>query len=235
MNILARSFNDRLIRIRQSDRYVSGTDMAQAANKLFADWNRLKSTTEYLQVFEESTGIPLAQLVQSNRSQGANERRGTWLHPQVAIRFAQWLSVDFSIQVDKWIHENADLPMNDLKSNLTTPDGFVYLVKAKATNYYKIGASKEVYRRLKSLQVGTPLELIICDRIFTMDCKKLEKALHEYYDAYSIRGEWFNFSKNMAKNFLSVANDLNTDIEENISFLDNQEQYSGCKQILLGE
>jgi hypothetical protein len=234
MSILAKSFNNRLIRIRQEDRYVSATDMAQACGKQFADWKRLKSTNEYLAAFQLNTGVPLNQLMEINTQKGLNHERGSWIHPQIAIRFAQWLSVDFSIQVDKWINENADLSINNLKSNLTTPEGFVYLVQAKATKYYKIGVSKEAHRRLKSLQVGTPLELIVCDRIFAMDCKKLEKALHEYYDAYSIRGEWFNFSKDMAKNFLSVANDLNTDIENDIAMLDNEENNTQ-RQILLGE
>lgn len=121
MNILARSFNDRLIRIRQSDRYVSGTDMAQAANKLFADWNRLKSTIEYLQVFEESMGIPIEQLVQVNESRGANENRGTWLHPKVALRFAQWCSAKFAVQVDCWIDELLTTGKVELESeNLKT-------------------------------------------------------------------------------------------------------------------
>lgn len=105
MSILARSFNDRLIRIRQSDRYVSATDMAQACGKRYHDWARLSSTTEYLQAFEESAGIPVGQLLEVNESQGSNESRGTWLHPKVALRFAQWCSAKFAVQVDFWIDE----------------------------------------------------------------------------------------------------------------------------------
>jgi len=83
MSILARSFNDRLIRIRQSDRYVSATDMAQTCGKQFADWNRLKSTNEYLQAFHLATGIPVAELVEIHMGVevgGRPENQGTWLH-----------------------------------------------------------------------------------------------------------------------------------------------------------
>jgi hypothetical protein len=120
MSILARSFNDRLIRIRQSDRYVSGTDMAQAANKLFADWNRLKSTTEYLQALESVMRIPITELVQVFQG-GVPENQGTWLHPKVALRFAQWCSAKFAVQVDCWIDELLTTGKVELESeNLKT-------------------------------------------------------------------------------------------------------------------
>lgn len=39
--------------------------------------------------------------------QGGNNKsfQGTFLHPQLAINLCEWLSVDFRIQVSKWIHE----------------------------------------------------------------------------------------------------------------------------------
>lgn len=39
------------------------------------------------------------------RKGGDVSRTGTWGHPKVAIRFAQWCSDDFAIQVDTWIEE----------------------------------------------------------------------------------------------------------------------------------
>lgn len=120
MNILARSFNDRLIRIRQSDRYVSGTDMAQACGKLFGHWNTLKSTTEYLQALESVIGIPITELVQVLQG-GVPENQGTWLHPKVALRFAQWCSAKFAVQVDCWIDELLTTGKVELESeNLKT-------------------------------------------------------------------------------------------------------------------
>lgn len=73
MSNLIKSWNGRQIRIRD-DRYVSLTDMAQAAGKLFADWNRQKSAKSYLQALSRSMGIPIDQLIQ------VNESRGTWGH-----------------------------------------------------------------------------------------------------------------------------------------------------------
>jgi hypothetical protein len=120
MSILARSFNDRLIRIRQSDRYVSATDMAQACGKRYHDWARLSSTVEYLQELESVAGIPVTELVQVFQG-GTPENQGTWLHPKVALRFAQWCSAKFAVQVDCWIDEllttgKVELESENLKS-----------------------------------------------------------------------------------------------------------------------
>jgi hypothetical protein len=104
MSILARSFNERLIRIRQDDRYVSATDMAQSCGKRYHDWARLSSTTEYLQALEAVAGYPVTELVQVFQG-GTPENQGTWLHPKVALRFAQWCSPQFAVQVDCWIDE----------------------------------------------------------------------------------------------------------------------------------
>jgi hypothetical protein len=36
---------------------------------------------------------------------GSNELRGTWVHPQMAIHLAQWLSAAFAVQVSEWVLE----------------------------------------------------------------------------------------------------------------------------------
>ena len=103
MTNLIKSWNDRAIRIR-SDRYVSLTDMAQAANKLFGGWNRLDSTKSYLETLSRSMQKSIDVLVQVQTT-GRNEDRGTWGHPKVAIRFAQWCSDEFAVWVDEQIDE----------------------------------------------------------------------------------------------------------------------------------
>jgi hypothetical protein len=78
--------------------------MAQAANKLFADWNRQTSTKSYLEALSRSMGIPIDVLIQV-KTTGRNEDRGTWGHPKVSIRFAQWCNDDFAVWVDTQIDE----------------------------------------------------------------------------------------------------------------------------------
>lgn len=101
---IIRYWNNRTIRQRK-DGYLSATDMCQACNKLFADWKRLKATTEYLQALQESMGYPIDQLIDINESTGTNENRGTWVHRRISIRLAQWLSPSFAVKVDEWTEE----------------------------------------------------------------------------------------------------------------------------------
>lgn len=103
MSNIIRQWNGRTIRIQQN-RYVSLTDMAQATGKLFADWRRLKSTTSYLEKLSSVMGIPITDLTQVNQG-GVPELQGAWGHPKVGIRFAQWCSDDFAVQVDCWMDE----------------------------------------------------------------------------------------------------------------------------------
>ena len=103
MTHLIKSWNNRAIRIRE-DRYVSLTDMANATGKRFPDWNRLDGTKSYLATLSTVVQIPTTTLI--DIVQGGNaEMQGTWGHPKVALRFAQWCSDEFAVQVDCWIDE----------------------------------------------------------------------------------------------------------------------------------
>ena len=52
--LMVYSFNSNKVRFENRDGrvWVSLTDMAKASNKLIGDWNRLKTTSEFLPEFE---------------------------------------------------------------------------------------------------------------------------------------------------------------------------------------
>lgn len=99
-NSIVRDWNGKGIRIR-ADRYVCLTDMASASKKRFAQWYRLDTTKSYLEVLSVNVGIPTFKLVEVEKGRYG----GTWGHPKVAIRFAQWCSDEFAVQVDCWVDE----------------------------------------------------------------------------------------------------------------------------------
>lgn len=104
MSNIIRQWNGRTIRQRE-DGYLSATDMCQACGKLFADWMRLKSTTDYLQALESDMGIPISRLVEIKKGNSSNFEQGTWVHSEVSIDLAQWLNMQLRIQVNRWIVE----------------------------------------------------------------------------------------------------------------------------------
>jgi hypothetical protein len=97
--------------------------------------------------------------------------------------------------------------------------GFVYLIKTVQNDSYKIGCSKNVYKRLEQLQTSCPFELIVIHRIFSTDAFLLESKLHDYFSAYKIRGEWFELTLDMVNSFLTIADDLDSELEKEISIL----------------
>jgi KilA-N domain len=64
-------------------------------------------------------GIPISDLVQSIKG-GIPSLQGTWVHPQIAIHLAQWLSAKFAVQVSKWILEwmSGNIPKTSLPYHL---------------------------------------------------------------------------------------------------------------------
>ena len=102
--MLARVWNNRTIRQRE-DGYICLTDMAQACDKRVSNWERLDSTQEYLEALRLRDYSDVSNDVIQVNVGGNSETTGTWGHRKVALRFAQWLSPDFAIQVDEWVEE----------------------------------------------------------------------------------------------------------------------------------
>jgi KilA-N domain/P63C domain len=109
-DLILREWAGKRIRIRE-DRYVRLTDMAKASGKNMADFFRLDKTKSYLEALSLNLGFPVMtdtkgiQALVEVKKGGKVDESGTWGHPKVAIRFAQWCSDDFAIQVDSWIDE----------------------------------------------------------------------------------------------------------------------------------
>lgn len=106
---LQTGFIDRLadndvITQRVTDGYFNATAMCKASGKLMGDYLRLSATKAFLDELSSDTGIPISGLVQSIKG-GVAHLQGTWVHPQVAINLAQWLSPKFAVLVSKWVFE----------------------------------------------------------------------------------------------------------------------------------
>lgn len=79
------------------DGWFNATVAAAKYGKDPYEWQRLPATIKYLAAFERKYGkIPY---LKSKRGQGG----GTWLHPKLAVRFAQWLDEDFAVWCDDQI------------------------------------------------------------------------------------------------------------------------------------
>jgi hypothetical protein len=86
------------------DGMVNATAMCKAGNKKFNNWFQLDSTKELITVLEGeilNTDIPAIKSFEVDKGRYG----GSWIHLDLAVQLAQWLSPIFAIQVSRWVRE----------------------------------------------------------------------------------------------------------------------------------
>ena len=88
---------------REEDGYINVTNLCKAGGKQFKAWNRLEKTKAFLRVLSNEVLISTSLLIKYKTGYGSDQ--GTWVHPQVAINIAQWISPSFDVKVSGWVYE----------------------------------------------------------------------------------------------------------------------------------
>lgn len=87
---------------------------------------------------------------------------------------------------------------------------YIYLITDHT--HYKLGIAKNVEKRRRQLQTGTPNKLSIDAFYPVTDARKKEKYLHTKYASKQRQGEWFALNEDDVKNIkdylTGVANRL---------------------------
>ena len=83
---------------------VNATEMAKPFGKFTKDWLTNKQTKEFISSLSAVRTIPLTELVQVVQG-GDPTLQGTWMHEDVAMEFARWLSPLFAIWCNDRIKE----------------------------------------------------------------------------------------------------------------------------------
>ena len=81
---------------------INATEMAKPFGKLTKDWLSNKQTNDLISTLSAERGISLTELVSVQRG---GSQQGTWLHEDLALLFAQWLSPQFYIWCNDRIKE----------------------------------------------------------------------------------------------------------------------------------
>ena len=88
--------------------WFNATAAADKFGKRVQHWLDNKETQEYIEKLNSRLSGDLNTDATGIISTKKGRNGGTWLHPKLAVAFARWLSVDFSIwcdeQIDKIIH-----------------------------------------------------------------------------------------------------------------------------------
>ncbi|MBM5796582.1 MAG: KilA-N domain-containing protein [Cyanobacteria bacterium K_Offshore_0m_m2_072] len=104
--LISRSWNGTPISRRTTDGYVNATAMCKANKKRWSDYRESDRCQLYLDALSQTTEIPVFDLIQSRQGHGG----GTWVHPQVAVDLARWISAPFAVWMDGWFLESIQQP-----------------------------------------------------------------------------------------------------------------------------
>lgn len=89
------------VEVKDGNISVNLTKMARPFGKFPKDWLITKEAKDYLEVLSVSRNLLTADLTRVIRG-GTPDEQGTWAFDyRIAMRFAQWLSPEFSIAVDE--------------------------------------------------------------------------------------------------------------------------------------
>ena len=111
--------NSIIIGTRISDGFVNATQMCKAGGKKFANWYSLVGTKELIRDVESDIAITASQFLDTNSSisqynfksvevikgNSSKFKQGSWIHPDLAMQLAQWISSTFARKVSKWMRE----------------------------------------------------------------------------------------------------------------------------------
>lgn len=114
--------------------YVNATEMAKPFGKFVANFLEKDSTKEYLEELNLIIGNPIIKLVDKQ----AGRYGGTWMHEDVAMEFARWLSPKFAIWCNSKIKELLTTGHSETAPQFNVPTTFAEALRLAAEQQDKI-------------------------------------------------------------------------------------------------
>lgn len=149
---IVRSISGIEVNQRSIDGYVNATQLLQAhkaktgEGKKMRDWLNTDRSKAYLEAVSERWEIPPFDLVQTKSGKGG----GSWIHPDLAVPFATWLSIDFELQVSDWIQEWMKTGQNPIAPAMTREDIIASLMPSKPLTW-ECRYTPDFWQRLEEL------------------------------------------------------------------------------------
>jgi hypothetical protein len=130
LDLVTYNYNDLPV-FFQPDGYLNATQIAKQFGKLPKDYLKNDRTNSYISAVSRKLLIEQNQLV-IVKSGSSDNGGGTWLHPKLAIDFARWLDVDFSVWCDDRIEELLNKGIGSVTPQ--TPTDYLEALEALVTS-----------------------------------------------------------------------------------------------------
>jgi hypothetical protein len=105
----------------------------------------IQKTKAFIQVLSSSVVITTDELIKYKS--GSIHERATWVHHQVAINIAQWISPQFDVKVSGWVYEI----MMTGKVDITNTTSFKQLQKDNKDKQINMSKRNLVYSTTKEM------------------------------------------------------------------------------------
>lgn len=108
MQFIEHQVGELIVSQRKNDGYINATKLTRAyelqtqIKRNPNSWFEKDRTHEFLNLLHNKTGIEIYDLVQKK---GEGKDREIWIHPNLAISFAMWLSPEFEMMVSEWVQQ----------------------------------------------------------------------------------------------------------------------------------
>ena len=185
-------FDISMFEIDQESQLVNITKIAKVFGKNVNDWTRLASTTRFLEGFNKKNPSR-SNLV--TKIGGNSQTQGTWVHRKLAIKFAEWISVDFEI----WCNDKLDELFQTGSVSLNSPKTQLQII---AEGLVEAGKVIEVQtEKIKLLQpkaeytdkILTSISYFTVTQIakeLNMTANALNTKLQNLDIQYKVKGQW---------------------------------------------
>lgn len=167
---------------------VNATQMARSFKKTPKDWLRTKQTQYFIATLSAVRQICLTDLVKVLR--GGNCEQGTWMHEDVALEFARWLSPAFAVWCNDCIKELLRMGVVTLERQNTS---LLNEIKAQAPKV------KYVDDVLQSVSTYTSTQ--IAKELGMREAKELHKLLKERKIMFKQSRQWMLMAKYCGKGY----------------------------------
>lgn len=153
---------------------VNATEMAKPFGKATKDWLRTNASSEFINSLSAVRQICPSQLVVVRKGNSNEFEQGTWMHEDVALEFARWLSPAFAIWCNDRIKELLKYGMTATQPTLDEMLGNPDLVIRMATQLKQERAEKA---RLKAENAQQTERIALQEREIKQQAPKVS-----YYD-----------------------------------------------------
>lgn len=157
-SLITYEYNGSPISFENGDvKMINASEMAKPFGKFAKDWLKTQSAKDFLEVLSSERKILLSQLVVVRKGNSSNFEQGTWMHEDVALEFARWLSPKFAIWCNDRIKELAKYGMTATETTIdniiSNPEfGIQLLTALQAERAAKAALAAENKRQLAIIE-----------------------------------------------------------------------------------